>query len=132
MRKQGLPELFGFHLRCNASLEMEHVLVEENPVNRCYKAILVCLELLEEALGDAGGHNLPERFPQWDSLFGPKESVLSVLNRLVAMQKTVLELQSRTAEMEEAEETGPMSDADWELLGLCVDRWRERQAANAT
>lgn len=107
-------------------------MVEETPINRCYHIILTCLELLEAALGDVDGQNLPEHFPQWDSLFGPKESVLSVLNRLVTMQKTVLELQSRAAEMQEAEDSGPMSDADCELLALCVDRWRERQDANAT
>lgn len=63
----------------------------------------------------------------WQRTFG-KESVVSALSKLVGMHKQLLE-QERLSEIEDEEPLHTsMSEADWELLELCVNRWRTRDS----
>lgn len=105
-------------------------MVEELPLERCYKIILACVEVLEKACVTPNGTIAKENVPEWNNLFGDKESAVSVLGKLVAMQKTVLDLMERARDYDIAEDAKTqIGEEDWQVLALCVDRWRERQAA---
>lgn len=62
----------------------------------------------------------------WQRLYGGKETALSVLTKCLNMKKTVLELQDKQQQRQEAQPDAPgkMTDQDWELLEICVDRHR--------
>lgn len=87
-----------------------------------------CLLALEECMRTARQQeHAPEQTELWERLFGQKETVVSVLSKLVSMQKTLQELQENEDVHADVATTGPMSEQDWELLELCVQRWRERE-----
>ena len=108
-------------------------MVEELPLERCYKIILACVAVLEKACVTPNGTICKEAVPEWGSLFGEKESAVSVLGKLVAMQKNVLDLMERAREQDIAEDAqASISEEDWQVLALCVDRWRTRNADTAS
>lgn len=95
------------------------------PIARAQALVNQCLQALEALMQDGHADPDPE---DWAAVFGAKESVVSVLAKLVNMQKILLELEARHAagESEGDDLCAPMSEEDWALLELCVQRWKER------
>ena len=101
---------------------------DDDTLARSGALIINCLQCLEQCLHYARDHGgAPEDCPEWEHVFGSKETVVSVLGKLVSMQKTVRELQAKADAELAVESSGPMSDEEWELLDLCVQRWKDRK-----
>ena len=105
-------------------------MLEDLPLERCYKIILFCIDVLEKSCDSPNGTVNKSDVPEWNNLFGEKETTISVLTKLVAMQKTVMELMQRQKEQQEEQtQATALTQEDWELLALCVDRWRQGRGA---
>jgi len=130
----GLPWAYKAALCCKSSLEKELVLVEDLPLERCYRIVISCIEALENEQKPINDAKIGTDVSKWNSLFGEKETTITVLAKLVAMQKTLLDLMERTGAQEEAgHDMSEFTQEDWQLLALCVDRWRARgQAGKAS
>lgn len=84
-----------------------------------------CLSALEHCLTD----KVVPGDPEWDSIFGAKETAVSVLAKLVSLQKTLNDLQEHDSPEAAYDPDAPLHDADWEALALCVKRWEARKEA---
>lgn len=104
---------------------------EELPIERCYKIILSCIDALEKGTMSANGTVSKLDVPEWNKLFGEKETTLSALTKLVAMQKTVLELMQRAQEHKHEAMPAKMTAEDWKLLELCVKRRKRKQMSES-
>ncbi len=85
-----------------------------------------CIKALREFMTQPDAQELPEAYRRY---FG-KDSAISVLGKLVSMQKTLLELEEKERRIVEAtaERTVPeMTDEDWRRMERAVKRWKSRE-----
>lgn len=99
---------------------------DENDYAQLSELLSQCLRLLKKYVG-AGDDAALLQSEEWKYCFG-NDNVVSVLNKLVAMYKSLCE-QQRAMEKEKVQipliDDEPMSDTEWEFLEQCVMRWRE-------
>ncbi len=99
------------------------------------RMVKCCVAQVQKSLDDSG-----EDAAMRTALLG-KDSIVSALAKLLAMQKQVIELMAQVEAMgaearrdKAAHDNGewfkPMADADWELLERSVARWRASQDAS--
>jgi hypothetical protein len=61
---------------------------------------------------------------EWQRCFG-KESVVSILAKLVAMSRQLEDLRiPEKSQSEVVNEDVPLSDSEWQALEICVANWR--------
>ena len=85
-----------------------------------------CLQLLEQYVSGGQDAQSIRESEAWKHCFG-NDSVIAVLSKLVAMQKSLDEQERMMANhsTDDTLDSAPMTDEDWEMLELCVQRWRE-------
>jgi hypothetical protein len=107
------------------------ILLEENDIKRCDAIIKQLMELLEERLRKPKDSVQPQEAaaPEWDRLFGAKESALTATTKLVALQKALSDLQQRYAAQLTDVAIAPLTSEDWALLALALQRHQERQSS---
>ena len=85
-----------------------------------------CLQLLEQYVSAPEDAESIRESEAWKHCFG-SDSVIAVLSKLVSMQKSLMEQERVMADyaVDDTLDSEPMTNEDWEILELCVERWRE-------
>lgn len=81
----------------------------------------------------SGKHEEGEVTEEWLHLFGAKETPLSVLQKLVSMQKTTYELLQKAESAQKIKATAPeissLKQEDWHILELALKAHKEKEKA---
>ena len=100
----------------------------QSSLNVMQEMLAACVGALKGRLDEQGWKPLADGDESWAQLFG-KESVSGALAKLVNMHKSLMEQQQemQASKPKEPEDLAPLSEADWQLLAMCVERHYARR-----